>query len=236
MPKKRPRPKTARAKRPPNKGGRPATYSPKFHPQAAKVLWARGATVAELATAFDVAPSTIWQWKISHPAFFESCRLGLEAATDRVERSMFERAVGYTFDTVKVIVCNGAPVLVPYRQHVPPDPRAGEFCLTNRRPDRWKHKHNVEHNETTDSPIRILAEQISGNAIRPRLPERKIIEQEPSAIRPQKQAAPTQSVTRSEDVPVTATAVVTRPVNDDDDRWRAPRIHTVSPGTYEKEE
>lgn len=32
---------------------------------------AKGATIAELAHAFDAAISTIWQWKISHPQFFE---------------------------------------------------------------------------------------------------------------------------------------------------------------------
>ena len=79
-----------------------------------------------------------------------------------MERSFYERAVGYTFDAVKVMVCNGAPVLVPYCEHVPPDSRAGEFWLTNRRPDCWKNKRSIEHNEAIESPIRILAEQISG--------------------------------------------------------------------------
>ena len=111
-----------------------------------------------------------WQRWIGAPKVYP---IGLEQQRpdDRVERSMFERAVGYTFDSVKVMVCNGAPVLVPCREHVPPDPRAGEFWLTNRRPDRWKHKQSIEHNGAADSPIRILAEQISGNAIRPRFPE-----------------------------------------------------------------
>ena len=62
------------------------------------MLCSKGATIAELALAFDVAISAIWPWKISKPAFFESCRVGSEAANDRVECSKFERAVGYTRD------------------------------------------------------------------------------------------------------------------------------------------
>jgi hypothetical protein len=191
------------------------------------VLCAKGATIAELAAAFDVAISTIWLWKTSHPEFFESCNLGLEAATARVERSMFERAVGYTHDSVKIFLPAGAnkPVYVPYLKHIPPDPRAGEFWLTNRAPDRWKHKQNIDHNESTDSPLRMLAEQISGHAIRPRLPEPKVIESadiKPNAIRPEQP----QSVTNATTGPVTRAAVVTR--SGEDDEPRAPRIHTIS--------
>lgn len=138
--------------------GRPFTYNPKFHPQAAKALCAKGEIVAELATAFDVAISTIWQWKRNYPEFIESCRLGLEAATDRVEQSMFERAVGYTHDSVKVFLPAGAnkPVYAPYLKHVP-DPRAGEFWLTNRAPDRWKRQaeHRAQRGRRqSDPPVR----------------------------------------------------------------------------------
>jgi hypothetical protein len=65
---------------------------------------ALGATIADLADAFDVAPSTIWEWKLNHPAFFESCRVGLESANDRVEHSMYKRAVGYTHEAAKVFM------------------------------------------------------------------------------------------------------------------------------------
>jgi hypothetical protein len=39
--------------------GRPPRYNPDIHPKAAKALCAKGATIAELAAAFDVAISTI---------------------------------------------------------------------------------------------------------------------------------------------------------------------------------
>lgn len=231
MAKKRPTLENSKRDRRADNPGRPPRYNPDIHPKAAKALCAKGATIAELAAAFGVAISTIWLWKTSHPEFFESCHLGLEAATDRVERSMFERAVGYTHESTKIFMPTGAskPVYAPYLQHVPPDPRAGEFWLTNRAPDRWKHKQKIEHNETSDSPLRLLAEQISGHAIRPRLPEPKVIERadiEPSAIRPQPQRVT--GVTTAE--PVTRAAVVTR---DDDHRPREPRIHTISHEAYE---
>ncbi|OPH81827.1 hypothetical protein [Nitrobacter vulgaris] len=235
MAKKQPTPKNSKCDRRADNPGRPPRYNPDIHPKAAKALCAKGATIAELAAAFDVAISTIWLWKVSHPEFFESCRLGLEAATDRIERSMFERAVGYTHESTKIFMPAGAskPVYASYLEHVPPDPRAGEFWLTNRAPDRWKHKQKIEQNEATDSPLRLLAEQISGHAIRPRLPEPKVIDHadiEPSAIRPQQPQIVTR-VTTTE--PVTRAAMVTPAVDDDDDRPRSPRIHTISRATFE---
>ena len=237
MAKKRPTLENSKRDRRADNPGRPPRYNPDIHPKAAKALCAKGATIAELAAAFDVAISTIWLWKTSHPEFFESCHLGLEAATDRVERSMFERAVGYTHESVKVFLPAGAskPVYAPYLKHVPPDPRACEFWLTNRRPDRWKNKQNVEHNGAIDSPLRMLAEQISGHAIRPRLPEAKVIDYdaaEPSAIRPKQQnVTSVTSVTTAE--PVTRVPRGTLTVDDDHDRPREPRIHTISRKTYE---
>jgi hypothetical protein len=66
-------------------------------------------------------------------------------------------------------VCSSAPSV---------NPGAGEFWLTNRAADRWKHKQLLEFNEAADSPLRSLAKQISGTAVRPRLPEPTIIEHE----------------------------------------------------------
>jgi hypothetical protein len=124
--------KTETAAKQSDKGSRPPIYDPKIHPQATKVLCNKGATIAELAAAFDVAISTICILKVNHPVFFESCRVGIDAATDRVERSMFERTVGYAYESVK-ISCGPVPISpCAAPQHVAPDPRAGEFWLTNR--------------------------------------------------------------------------------------------------------
>jgi hypothetical protein len=131
------------------------------------VLCSKGATIAELADAFGVAISTIWSWKNQHAEFSESCKVGGAEADERVERSFYERACGYTFDTVKIMQYEGAPLIVPHREHVPPDPRAAEFWLTNRRPDRWKHKQTLEHDVPTDSPLAQLAAQLAGTALRP---------------------------------------------------------------------
>jgi hypothetical protein len=64
-----------------------------------------------------------------------------------VERSLYERANGYTYDAVKIFMPAGAkkPVYAPYREHVPPDTTAAIFWLKNRDPAHWRDVQNVEH-------------------------------------------------------------------------------------------
>jgi hypothetical protein len=64
-----------------------------------------------------------------------------------VERSLYERANGYSYDAVKIFMPAGAkkPVYAPYREHVPPDTTAAIFWLKNRDPARWRDAWQVEH-------------------------------------------------------------------------------------------
>lgn len=91
---------------------------------------------------------------------------------------------------------------------------ACRFALTNAAPEEWREKPAVDP-ETTQSPLRLLAEQISGNAIRPRLPGTTIVEHEP--VVPSATQPPNSEIIDDAD---------------DDDR---PRIHTVSREIYEDE-
>ena len=64
-----------------------------------------------------------------------------------VERSLYERANGYSYDAVKIFMPAGSkqPVIVHYTEHCPPDVGAAFIWLKNRDPDRWRDVQNVEH-------------------------------------------------------------------------------------------
>jgi hypothetical protein len=64
-----------------------------------------------------------------------------------VERSLYERGIGYNYDAVKVFMPAGAkqPVVVHYLEHIPADVGAAFIWLKNRDPDRWRDVQNVEH-------------------------------------------------------------------------------------------
>lgn len=119
--------------------GRPTAFKLEYVEQARK-LCELGATDVEMADFFKVAVSTFYKWKNAHADFSEALKAGKALADERVERSLFHRAVGYTFDAVKIFMPAGAkkPVYAPYREHCPPDTTAMIFWLKNRRPSAWR--------------------------------------------------------------------------------------------------
>src|SRR6478609_11359678 len=123
--------------------GRPSSFRPEFVEQARK-LCELGATDLELADFFEVDVRTIYRWQAQQDAFCHALKAGKVAADERVTRSLYHRACGYTHDAVKIFQHQGEPVRVPYREHVPPDTTAAIFWLKNRRPEEWRDRHNHE--------------------------------------------------------------------------------------------
>lgn len=129
--------------------GRPTDYKPEFVIQAQK-LCELGATDVELADFFGVSGRTIYRWQIKYPDFCQALKTGKEAVDDRVERSLFHKAVGYTFESEKIFQHQGEIVRAATREHVPPDTTAMIFWLKNRRPHYWRDVHKVEHGAAGD--------------------------------------------------------------------------------------
>ena len=65
----------------------------------ARALAAHGALDRDLARAFEVHPSTIQRWKLSHPAFAQAVTLGKDVADDAVEQALFSKANGYSYSS-----------------------------------------------------------------------------------------------------------------------------------------
>ena len=131
-------------------GGRPSSYDPKFVRQAEK-LCTMGATDIEIAVFFDVNVATIYSWKNQHQGFCEALKAGKEFADHRVVRSLYNRAVGYTFDSEKIVTVSdgkdGSHIeRVPIKEHVPPDSTSMIFWLKNRDGKNWRDKQ--EHGLT----------------------------------------------------------------------------------------
>jgi transposase-like protein len=132
--------------------GRPTLYDPDEHPSAVMLLARNGKTVADMAEALDIGLATFKRWMIDHPEFRAALELGREAADERVERSLFERATGYEHPAVKILTVSGGQGMgshietVPYTERYPPDVEAAKFWLKNRKPAKWREKSEVEQN------------------------------------------------------------------------------------------
>lgn len=125
--------------------GRNSAYQPEYADQARK-LCLLGATDAELADFFEVATSTIYNWKNEHPAFLEAIRAGKVKADAEVADSLFRRATGEHVQIEKLVKKdNGEYEAMRLTQYIPGDPAAAYKWLLNRRRQNWTDKHEVIH-------------------------------------------------------------------------------------------
>ena len=132
--------------------GRPTEYKKAYDAQAKK-LSELGITDAQMAEFFGVSVVTFNAWKSRHPSFLKSLKVSKEVADDQVERSLYNRAVGYDYPEDKIFNNNGEPLIVNTMKHVPPDPGAAKLWLTNRRGDTWREKQSHEHTGKDGGPI-----------------------------------------------------------------------------------
>lgn len=155
--------KTTGKKRPDPKRsvGRPTAYKREFAQQAEK-LCRLGATDFELADFFKVNTATIYRWRAHHKEFCEALVDGKDYCDERVKRSLYQRAVGYTFESEKVMQHQGETIRVPIVEHVPPDPGAAMSWLKNRKGDDWREKQEIEVKHTfTDLSDEELAKELA---------------------------------------------------------------------------
>jgi hypothetical protein len=126
--------------------GRPSTFKPEYVEQARK-LCLLGHTDQEIAEFFGITRRGFDKWKVKNPSLVRTLKAAKEGADNRVERSLYNRAVGYSYDAVKIFLPAGTktPVYAPYVEHVPPDVTAQIFWLKNRDPAHWRDAWQLEH-------------------------------------------------------------------------------------------
>lgn len=111
--------------------GRPPKYKPEYA-RIARVMCERGATDQDLANAFDVSTVSIWRWQAEHEDFCNAMQLGKEQPDDRVKRSLYQRAIGYSYEAEELHAYQGSITRTKTIKHVPPDPGAAMHWLRNR--------------------------------------------------------------------------------------------------------
>jgi hypothetical protein len=117
---------------------RPSTYKASYA-RRVRDHCANGFTDRELAAEFGVSRSTIFRWRAAYPDFAEAIALGKAQANEREERALYERAIGYEEEAVRVVLpgAGAAPVVVRYPREVRADIRAALQWLRVRDPKIW---------------------------------------------------------------------------------------------------
>lgn len=132
-------------KRAPRKGeGRPSKFDG-INQDKVKLLALKGFTDKEMAEFFDVDERTWNRWKQAHEEFCQSLKDWKLEADTKVERSLYERACGYSHDAIHISNYQGIIEETPIIKHYPPSEVACIFWLKNRQPGKWRDKQEIEH-------------------------------------------------------------------------------------------
>lgn len=133
----------------------PSSYDPQRHDLPAYKLSLLGLSLEDLAQSFGITANTLANWRKKHPSFDDAVTMGREAADAAVADSLYRRATGYEFHTQKIVVDPKTKLttVVPYVEHVPPDPACMIFWLKNRQRDRWRDRIEQKVDATIEATV-----------------------------------------------------------------------------------
>ncbi len=118
----------------------------------------------EIANELGVSTWMLQWWCDEDPAFAAALDLPKALADRRVERALYHRAVGYSYRSEKIIKRSDDTIVrVPVIEHVPPDVKAAETWLHNRKPEAWSSRQdlkladniNMQFNEAEQDPRKL---------------------------------------------------------------------------------
>lgn len=169
--------------------GAPAVELTRDILEFAKMMAKGGATEYEIAQALDVTLHQIRAWAQRSDQFAEALKLAYDAATDRVERSLYMKAVGYEYEVEKVFKLKFkegdgkereelATKVVTVR--VEPDSTSAIFWLKSRRKADWSGDR--QPGDGPDNPLHIQVDAVRAMLAEARVMKRaKLIEHDPPA-------------------------------------------------------
>src|SRR5579871_6660679 len=132
-----------------NRGGRgrEPIYNSRV-PGMVRALRENGATDREIADALGVSDRTLRRWRVQHIELKSALDIGNEVMLQRVKQSYFHRAIGYSYESEKIVTVGGVVERVPIIEHVPPDTGAAWNIMKNLEPEVWKDKTEVKQEQT----------------------------------------------------------------------------------------
>jgi len=120
----------------------------------------------EIAARLGIAESTLYEWKQKYPEFAEAFEKGHQYRHQSVINALYKRCIGYTYEEITkepVEIPSDDPDKPPkkrmvvtkkVRKQMAPDTNAIEFYLTNKLPDQFKRKTEVQSNVTADVHVK----------------------------------------------------------------------------------
>jgi hypothetical protein len=110
----------------------------------ARAIGRLGGTDEQLAEALGISRRALAYRKTKDPELFHTLKEAKAEADGRVQKALYERAVGYTCDVHHISQYKGIVTVTAVKKHYPPDTTACIFWLKNRKPKEWRDRTEVE--------------------------------------------------------------------------------------------
>ena len=134
-------------------GGAPSKYDELDLKQVER-LALLGWTDYAMHTFFGVVHSTWYKWKSENKALSDILKKWKDNKVENIERSMYERAMGYSHPEDKIFKSQGEePTIIKTTKHYPPDQRSGEFLLRVYDPEKYNIKTGVQISGDKEQPL-----------------------------------------------------------------------------------
>lgn len=134
--------------------GRSSKYIPDF-PLLAEGYAREGMIDKTIATKLGISVSRFYEYVKKYKEFKDALKRGKKPVDVEVENALLKRAKGYTYEETKVEFAprivegqqtdRGTPQKITRtKKEVVPDTIAQIFWLKNRRPDKWRDRHDFD--------------------------------------------------------------------------------------------
>ncbi|RCL00002.1 MAG: hypothetical protein JSC085_000989 [Candidatus Tokpelaia sp. JSC085] len=146
-------------------GGRPTSFKPEYV-ELVKCYCEIGLTDQEICEVLCISLPTFYRWQHSNPDFKDAIRVGKGQADTRVERTIYNQAVGFYYTEDVLVKLRGDDgkdfyETVQVKKYKQPDTKAMQFWLKNRKKAEWREQYNhtvsdMEGNEINPLKINIM--------------------------------------------------------------------------------
>jgi hypothetical protein len=156
-----------------NKGGRPRREITPRDVKTARLLAMGGATDDQIRQALQMGKATFIKWRSKYVEFRSAIKEGGEAVDDRVERILYELAIGFHLDTERTTVKKDAEgkivetTIVRERHFIPPSFPAVSRWLANRKRKQWAGGTETEK-QVTLLELVMMSYRVDGGMPKPR--------------------------------------------------------------------
>jgi hypothetical protein len=135
-----------------NLGGRPTKWDDSMIERGFR-LALLGLKDVDIAMGLGITTSTYYDWLEKRKRFSEAIRKGKIDADVAVAASLYKRATGFEIPEEKLFQFEGLVIRADTKKYYPPDTKAAEIWLRNRRPKEWRNVQNHEIAGKDGGPI-----------------------------------------------------------------------------------